>query len=121
MPEYSFNFNIVMTGVLKITIMKLGLIFNKEAIQILGSPAKINIGYDTKNKALAIRPAVDSIEIKSYDFAKKGDETWIRVNCKTLVKAIEASTKINFDTSKSYQATFDEDSNMLIVELSKKQ
>lgn len=121
MANYSFDFNIDTTGMVKVSIMKLGLIFNAETIKALGSPKKINIGLDAKNKVLGIKPSEGNPNIKDYDFVKKGDEKWIRVNSKQLVQAIEEATKYKFDNvAKPFTARFDEDYKMLIVELANK-
>ena len=121
MVNYSFNFNIDTTGMIKVSIMRLGLIFNAETIKVLGSPKKINIGLDVKNKILGIKAAENNPDIKEYDFVKKGDEKWIRVNSTQIVHAIEDVMKIKFDnTAKSFTAKFNNELNMLIVELSNK-
>lgn len=121
MTNYSFNFNIDTTGMVKVSIMRLGLIFNSETIKALGSPKKINIGLDSKNKVLGIKASEGIPDIKDYDFVKKGDEKWIRVNSKQLVQAIEDAIKCKFDnTAKPFTAKFDEELQMLIVELSSK-
>lgn len=121
MTNYNFNFNIDTTGMVRVSIMRLGLIFNAETIKVLGSPQKINIGLDVKNKVLGICKSSNNPEIKEYDFVKKGDEKWIRVNSKQLVKAIEEALKTSFETSaKSYTARYDEDIKMLIVDLNTK-
>ena len=121
MTNYSVNFNIDTTGMVKVSIMRLGLIFNSETIKALGSPKKINIGLDSKNKVLGIKASEGNPDIKDYDFVKKGDEKWIRVNSKQLVQAIEDAIKCKFDnTAKPFTAKFDEELQMLIVELSSK-
>lgn len=121
MTNYSFNFNIDTTGMVKVSIMRLGLIFNSETIKALSSPKKINIGLDSKNKVLGIKASEGNPDIKDYDFVKKGDEKWIRVNSKQLVQAIEDAIKCKFDnTAKPFTAKFDEELQMLIVELSSK-
>ena len=120
MANYTFNFNIDTTGMIRVSIMRLGIIFNAETIKALGSPKKINIGLDVKNKVLGIQAAQNNPEIKEYDFVK-GDEKWIRVNCKPIIKAIEDATKQKFDNvAKPFTAKFDQELNMLIVELAKK-
>lgn len=121
MVNYSFDFNIDTTGMVKVSIMRLGLIFNAETIKVLGSPKKINIGLDTRNKVLGIQASANNPEIKDYDFVKKGDEKWIRVNSKQLVQAIEEVVKFKFDNAaKSYTARYDTSINMLIVDLTNK-
>lgn len=118
MANYSFNFNIDMTGMIRVSIMRLGLIFNAETIKVLGSPQKINIGLDVKNKVLGIKASENNPDIKEYDFVKKGDEKWIRVNSRQIVSAIEEATKLKFDNiAKPFTARFDKELNMLIVEL----
>ena len=119
--NYDFDYNIDTSGMIKISIMRLGIIFNAETINALGKPAKINIGLDTRNKVLGIKAATGDINIKEYDFVKKGDEKWIRVNSKQLVQAIQQVTKVEYgNTAKAYPARWDRDWGMLIVDLTKK-
>ena len=121
MNNYNFDFNIDTNNMVKVSIMRLGLIFNSETIKALGSPAKINIGLDTKKKALGIKAADNNPNVRAYDFVKNGNEKWIRVNSKPLVEAIAKATGYEFtNTAISFIAYMDDDTNMLIVELSKK-
>lgn len=121
MTEYSFDFNVDTTGMIKVSIMRLGIIFNSETINVLGSPAKINIGLDTRNKVLGIRASNGDPNTKEYDFVKGDNKKWIRVNSKQLVQAISNCTRITFEnTAKPFPARFDEKLNMLIVELTTK-
>ena len=121
MGNYSFDFNIDTTGMIKISIMRLGIIFNAETINALGNPSKINIGLDAKNKVLGIRASVGDPNVKEYDFVKKGDEKWIRVNSKQLVQAIQNVTKCEYNnTAKPCPAIFDNELKMLIIDLAKK-
>ena len=83
-----YNFDYKLNSDLNIKIMKLGLIFNKKDIEVLGRPKKVNIGLDLNNKALGIRAAKDKV-FKEYPFVIKGNEVWLRVNCSKLVKEIE--------------------------------
>lgn len=70
MKDFNFDFNINTNKMVKVTIMRLGLIFNSETIKVLGSPAKINIGLDTKKKALGIKAADNNPNVRAYNFAK---------------------------------------------------
>ncbi len=121
MTEYNFDFNIDTSGMIRVSIMRLGIIFNSETIKALGSPSKINIGFDAKNKVLGIRPSIGNSDIKEYDFAKNGDEKWIRVNCKQIVEAIATTLKTKFEnTARPFTARYDNSLQMLIVDLAKK-
>lgn len=120
--DYNFDFNIDTSGMIKVSIMRLGIIFNSETIKVLGFPAKINIGFDSRNKVLGIKASDGDPSIKEYDFAKKGNEKWIRVNSRVLVQTIKSAVKgLDVgDKAKPFPARFDKESKMLIVELGNK-
>lgn len=116
--KYIFNYNLTTRGIIRVSVMKLGLIFNDKTIRALGFPKKINIGLDANNKVLSIKSSDGDKNIPEFDFVKKGDEKWIRVSCRPVVRAIEEITKVKYtDKMQSYPAYFDEELNMLTVNL----
>lgn len=120
MAEYNFNFNIDTTKMIRVSIMRLGIIFNAETIKTLGSPRKINIGIDVDKKVLAIRKSNNSNDTKEYQFAKTGKEKWIRVNSVRLVRTIENIINTKFSNKAvPFQAEYSYDLDMLIVNLKK--
>lgn len=120
MDKYNFDFNVDTKKMIRVSVMKLGLIFNSETIKVLGYPKKINIGIDATNKVIGIRNSAGKHNVKDYDFAKTGNEKWIRVNSIKLVKAIENITKKIFDNKTvAFNARYDKAMDMLIVDLSK--
>lgn len=120
MKDFNFDFNINTNKMVKVSIMRLGLIFNSETIKALGSPTKINIGFDVKNNALGIKAADNNINIRAYNFAKNGNEKWIRINCMPLIKAIAKATGYEFTSSTiSFPAYYDNKNKILICDLKK--
>ena len=115
---YNFDFNIDTSGMMRVSIMKLGLIFNKNTIKALNWAKSVNIGLDKENKLLAIKPAKNDFEYKVFDFVKEGTEKWIRVNCRLIIKEIEKITNIKYNGfAISYPTKYDEQNKMLIVNL----
>ena len=66
-----FNFNIGRKGKATITWTQRGFTFNKDAIELLGSPSHIAIGLDDKTKRLAVK-AADADTAPKYVFASAG-------------------------------------------------
>ena len=124
MSKYNLNFNIDKSGVAKISVSSAGIAFSKESIELLGSPQRVNIGIDKSAGVLGVRVAVDDNSIKSYPFVtKEKKKQWLRINSKALLEQIKKTARINELTTSSipFVATFDEEEQMLIVNLKNKQ
>ncbi len=123
MAKYSFNYSIDTNGLAKVTMTKAGIIFSKEAIEMLGSPIQVNIGIDKQKGIMGIRSAVGNEDIKAFDFATtEKRKSWIRIQSKPLLREIMSITKSNLDSPLSFLAKLDEDEGIkyLIIELKKK-
>lgn len=84
-----FNFNIGRKGKATMTWTQRGLTFNKDAIELLGSPAFIAIGLDEKAKRLAILAADKNSAQPKYTFAGAGRrETFAFVTATNIREAM---------------------------------
>ena len=124
MGKYAFDFSIDTSGMCKVSISNLGIIFSREAIEALGIPQKVHIGLDKNKKVLGICVAEDNSTIKAFDFATtEARKKWLRVQSKVLVREIEKLIKKQFSgKADSFPARIEEDEGQkfLIVDLSKK-
>lgn len=124
MGKYSFDFSIDTSGMCKISVSKLGIIFSREAIEGLGTPQKVHIGLDKTKKVLGICVAEANSTIKSFDFATTdARKKWLRIQSKLLVTEIAKVAKIQLSgAGVPFPARIEEDDGkkFLIVDLSKK-
>ena len=94
--EFSFDFKILENGTPTVTLSSLGIAFNRGAVEMLGSPAQIIVGYDEKNKAIGVRARGDDTTAPYFDFAPRVKNEWVRIGAKDFVKYLAKITKIDF-------------------------
>ena len=114
MKIQDFDFNIDKRGLIHIGIMRLGIVFGKEAIKALGSPKTVSIGIDRENKVLGITKGIDNT--KNHEFCKKGNEKWIRVNSKSIINEISKITGIKY-TNTAIKIICEKDGDFIIAKL----
>ena len=124
MSKYSFDFSIDTSGMAKISVSNTGIIFSREAIEMLGYPQKVNIGLDRSKGILGVCAASPSSAVKAFDFVtSENKRTWIRIQSKSLVSEIGKVAKLTLGKeSVPFLAILDEDNGVkyLIVELKRK-
>ena len=124
MGKYSFDYAIDTSGTAKISLSNAGIIFSREAIELLNYPAKVNIGLDRTKGVLGICAADTNSSIKAFDFVtNEKKRTWIRIQSKQLLAEISKIAKLTLGKdSIPFPVTIDEEDGkrFLIVELKKK-
>ena len=124
MGKYSFDYAIDTSGMAKISLSNAGIIFSREAIELLGYPQKVNIGLDRSKGILGVCAAEDNKQLKAFDFVtNESKKTWIRIQSKQLITEIAKISKLTLGKeSIPFLATVEEDDGkkFLIVELKKK-
>lgn len=115
--DYSFNWSIVAAGAPYVTISTLGIAFNFVSIEKLGTPEKIIIGFDEDKMAIGIKAFDEFTEIKSYDFASRVKNGWIRIGCKDFINYLSSKSGIDFSRAKKYVAKFNKTTSTLIVDV----
>lgn len=116
--DFNFDFNVDSKRTINIGIMELGLVFNNTTIKALGSPKKINIGIDSKNKVIGIKASKGNSQLKEFKFVENENQKWIRVNSKPLVKEIESITGLKFNSQvKHFKGQYNSNLHMIIVNL----
>lgn len=81
----NFDWNVT-TNVAKATLSKLGIAVNKRCVSMIGSPERVNVGYDVVNKIIAIKP--DDGTSASYGFANRVRNGWVRIGCKHFMGSL---------------------------------
>jgi hypothetical protein len=112
---YNFNWSAVSGGAPYVTLSTLGLAFNSVSIEKLGCPDKIIVGFDEEKCVIGIKAYNNSMDIKSYDFADRKKNGWIRIGCRDFMKYLESLTNMSFSPAKKYVAQYDEVEKILLV------
>lgn len=113
---YNFDFSYLKNGSPIVTLSTFGIAFNKGAIDVLGKPAQVIIGYDQENRAIGVRGRGEDSTIPSYEFASRIKNDWIRIGAKDFMKYLSRTSGIDFlSKSKQFVAEFDDDTQTLIV------
>ena len=124
MGKYSFDYSIDTSGMAKISLSNAGIIFSREAIELLGYPVKVNIGLDRTKGVLGVCAADENSAIKAFDFVtNEKKRNWIRIQSKQLLTEIAKIARLTLGKeSITYLATVDEEAGktFLIVELKKR-
>lgn len=114
--DYSFDFGYLKNGTPTVTLSSLGIAFNRGAVDMLGSPAQIIVGYDEKNHAIGVRSRGDNTTAPYFDFASRVRHEWVRIGAKDFVKYLSKVTGIDFLTkAKQFIPEYDAETNTLII------
>ncbi|MCL2532198.1 MAG: hypothetical protein FWE40_08600 [Oscillospiraceae bacterium] len=111
---FNFDFSAVSGGAPFVTLSSLGISFNSVSISKLGNPEKVIVGFDEEHCALGIR-AYRGEPNKAYEFASRVKQGWIKIGCKDFIKYLQSLTALDFSTAKKYVASYDGESETLIV------
>lgn len=114
--SYNFDFSYLKNGAPVVTLSSFGIAFNKGAIDALGSPNQVIIGYDAENRAIGIRARGEDTASPFYEFAHRAKNDWVRIGAKDFVKYLAKISGIDFLTkAKQFIPEFDEKTQTLIV------
>lgn len=81
---YNFNFSFPKNGSPIVTLSAFGIAFNKGAIEALGTPEEIIIGFDQQACAIGVRAKGEDTTSPSYEFARRIKNDWIRVGAEVI-------------------------------------
>ena len=113
---YNFDFSYLKNGAPVVTLSSFGISFNKGAIESLGVPDQVIIGFDQEQRAIGVRARGEDTISPHYDFASRINNDWVRIGAKDFVKHLSRISKIDFlSKAKQFVADFDEESKTLIV------
>lgn len=117
--EYNFVWTNPSAGAPIVSIASYGITFNSATIEMLKKPRNILIGFDTNAKVIGVKPIDDETNPKAYDFAEKERKGYIRIGNRDLIKYISSQIGIDYSKSIRYLANWDENEQILIVDLMK--
>lgn len=113
---YNFDFSYLKNGSPIVTLSSFGIAFNKGAIEALGTPEQVIIGFDSEACAIGVRARGVDTTSPAYDFARRIKNDWIRVGAKDFVKYLSKVSGIDLLTkAKQFIAEFDPETETLII------
>lgn len=113
---YNFDFSYLKNGSPIVTLSASGIAFNKGAIEALGTPEQVIIGFDPKACAIGVRARGEDTTSPVYDFARRIKNDWIRIGAKDFMEYLAKISGIDFLTkSKKFSAEYDSETETLIV------
>ena len=113
---FNFDFTYLKNGSPIVTLSSFGIAFNKGAIESLGNPDYVIIGFDKKACAIGVRAKGEDIVSPSYEFARRVKNDWIRIGAKDFVKHLSKTSGIDFlSKAKQFVAEYDAETQTLIV------
>lgn len=114
--DFHFDFSYLKNGSPIVTLSSFGIAFNKGAIEALGTPDQVIIGFDSNACAIGVRAKGEDTTSPAYDFARRIKNDWIRIGAKDFMKHLAKVSGIDFLTkAKQFIAEFDPETETLIV------
>jgi hypothetical protein len=102
-----------------ISIANYGLTFSSGAIEAMGNPKRIMLGFNTTNKTIGVKPCDDANE-KGIEFYSKVKNGNVRLSSKDFIRFIKSKMDDSFqieNTATKYIAKWDEEEQILTVYL----
>ncbi len=116
MEDFNFDFSFIRSGPPVVTLSATGIAFNSGARALLGFPEYVDIGYDSKARAIGVCPHRAETAVEPYEFERREKDGWIRINAKEFSRYLEQQTGMRFrEKAKQFLPEYDESSRMLIV------
>lgn len=97
-----------------------GITFNNSVIELMKRPDEIKIGFDEEKKVIGVKPVYEpNNDSPGFPFAKRERQGTVRIGQKDFIKYITNRTSIDFSTSKKYFGNWDENEQLLTIDLTK--
>jgi hypothetical protein len=112
-------------GILMVSIANYGMTFYGDAIEAMGSPAYITMGYDEVNQVIGVKAIDKTPDLendKKIKFAEKKKNSYIRICDRNFIRFIASKTehKINIGNKpKKFLAEWYEENGILYIYLEK--
>ena len=113
---YDFNFEYIRHGGPVVTLSSLGISFNRGAIDALGNPDQVLLGYDEKYRAIGVRARGDDTTSPFYEFGSRVKNDWVRIGAKDFARYLAKVSGIDFLTkAKQFIPEYDEETQTLVI------
>jgi hypothetical protein len=113
------------TGILMVSIANYGMTFYGDAIEAMGVPPYITLGFDEANKVIGVKSvdkASDTENDKKIKFAEKQKNSYVRICDRNFIRFIASKTedKINIGNKpKKFLAEWDAEKGILYIYIEK--
>jgi hypothetical protein len=100
-----------------VSIASYGFTFNSGSLQFFREIPSVLLGYDSTQKKVYVKLLRDRDET-AFSIPELDERTRsIRISCRDFVQFLQVKTKLDFEKPVKYFADWDEESNLLIVDL----
>lgn len=114
--SYNFDFSYLKNGSPIVTLSSLGISFNKGAVDMLGAPEQVIVGFDEKKCAIGIRERGSDTELPWYAFSSRVKNDWVRIGAKDFTRHLSKISGIDFlSKAKQFIPEYDDDTKTLII------
>lgn len=117
--KFNFDWGYVAAGAPYVTISTTSLGFNLPAVNLLGQPESVIVGFDEANMTIGIKAYDGNSNIKSYLFSSRIKNGWVRIGCKDFLRYLSEISQISFSPAKRYVAKFDSTEKILYITVNK--
>ncbi|WP_053954662.1 hypothetical protein [Inediibacterium massiliense] len=100
-----------------VSIATYGITFSSGAIETLGNPKYIKLGFDEQKKYIVVQPC-DASEQSKFEFASKNRKGYIRISNKDFIRFIQSKLDDNIkieDTASKYIGKWDKEYEYLYI------
>ena len=116
MSEFNFDFSFIKSGTPIVTLSAVGIAFNAGSRSLLGNPLHVEIGFDEKALAIAVRPHFDGSQAPAYEFEGRVKDGWIRISMRDFMRFLSQRSGIDFlEKAVQFIPEYDEDNRMLVI------
>ena len=117
--EYNFDWYSKDLGAPLVSIAKYGITFSKAAVEKMGNPPAIKLGFDRENKIIGVK-LLEEEGKDGFSFAKKEREDYgyVRINNKGFIKVLRAECEeYDFEETTRFVGKMDNEKGLFIIDL----
>ncbi len=119
MMNMNFEWYNPKTGVPSVSIASYGLTFSSGALEALGEPEYVVLGFDEQNMIIGVK-ACSSEEPKRIPFISKKRSNYVRLSSKDFIRFLESRMPEDFKVESKatkYYSKWDRDNQILKIHL----
>lgn len=120
MVSFEFEWFNKELGASTVTVAEYGLVFNRAAIEALGRPEMVMLGFDKINLVIGIKPVLSEQvgHSSGFLFIERERNGLVRINSKDFIRSIRQYWTVgSLNPAKRYNGVWDEDNGVMYVDL----
>ncbi len=103
-----------------VTVATYGLNLNTSAAEYFKGSEKLKLGLEAEKKKIYLKASSGNDE-GGFSFPEIGDKTkTARVSCREFIQYVMLNTGLDFNQSEKFYSTWDENEQIMIIDLNKK-